>query len=487
KRRTLQVLIHPVIQKGGGCRLVLGPFTIAEWFVLVQHELLLFAAAFFALGILDEFALDCTYLWCRLTGRIRTERIEDSSLDEVEGLAGQAAVFIPTWHEASVIGPTLVHMLDAWAAKDLKVYVGCYRNDPATIASVIAAVRGDPRVRLVVHDRDGPTSKADCLNRLHAALAEDERRSGVEARMVVLHDAEDMVDPAALTLLDRALWHAHFVQLPVLALPQRHSPWIGSHYSDEFAESHGKALVVRDALGAAIPGAGVGCAVARGSLKQLADGQGGLPFAEESLTEDYELGLKIAQAGGRGRFLRARRGDGRLIATRAFFPSRLAQSVRQKTRWMHGIALQGWDRLGWGSEPVDLWMQLRDRRGPLAAVLLVIAYLLVALVSVGLVLQQFGLVGPPQLTPTLWGLLWINFIGLWLRFAIRAAFTAREYGWRQGLLAIPRTFVSNVIAIIAGRRALFAYIRTLRGAPVVWDKTEHRDHPALLVPQESTR
>lgn len=455
-------------------------FTAAEWLLLVQHELLLFAAAFFALGMIDEFALDCTYLWCRITGRIRTPRIDERELDQLEGLAGPAAVFIPTWQEAEVIGSTLTHMLDAWAYAQLTVYIGCYRNDAATIASVIAATRGDPRVRLVVHGKDGPTSKADCLNRLYDALEEDEQRTGVTARLIVLHDAEDMVDPAALPLLDRALWQADFVQLPVLALPQPDSRWIGSHYSDEFAEAHGKALVVRDALGAAIPGAGVGCAIARGSLAQLARASQGKPFAEESLTEDYELGLKIAQAGGKGRFLRVRTAEGRLVATRAFFPALLDQAVRQKTRWMHGIALQGWDRLGWGRQPVDLWMQLRDRRGPLAAILLVIAYVLVCMIAVRLVLEQVGITQAPPASPLLQALLWLNLTGLLLRFMVRFCCTAREYGWRQGGLAIPRTFVSNIIAIIAGRRAFAAYIGTLRGAPIVWDKTEHRDHPALV-------
>lgn len=457
----------------------LGGFTLAEWFVLVQHELLLFAAAFFALGMIDEFALDCLYAWFRLTGRIRTQRVDESSLAEPRSLAGRAAVFIPAWQEAAVIGPTLTHMLDVWRQDQLVVYVGCYRNDPATMAAVMASVRGDPRVRLVVHDRKGPTSKADCLNRIYLAMAEDEQRTGADFRMVVQHDAEDMVDPAALDLLDAALWHAHFVQLPVIALPQKRSAWIGSHYADEFAESHGKALVVRDALGAAIPGAGVGCAIARGALARLADRQGGKPFAEESLTEDYELGLKVAQDGGKGRFLRVRTLDGRLIATRSYFPARLEAAVRQKTRWMHGIALQGWDRLGWGREPVELWMQLRDRRGPLASILLVIAYLLVCLLSVGMVLQQAGIVTPPPATALLSALLLLNVGGLMLRLFVRACFTAREFGWRQGLLAIPRILVSNVIAIMAGRRALTAYVGTLRGAPVVWDKTEHRDHPLL--------
>ena len=218
--------------------MLLGSFTAAEWFVLVQHELLLFAAAFFALGMIDEFALDCTYLWLRFKGRIRSRQIDEREFDEIDGLAGRAAIFIPAWQEADVIGPTLVHMLEVWPQDELRVYIGCYRNDAATMASVIAATRGDPRVRLVVHGRDGPTSKADCLNRMYGALAEDERREGIEARMVVLHDAEDMVDPAALRLLDHALWDAHFVQLPVLALPQPQSRWIASHYSDEFAETN---------------------------------------------------------------------------------------------------------------------------------------------------------------------------------------------------------------------------------------------------------
>lgn len=114
-------------------------------------------------------------------------------------------------------------------------------------------------------------------------------------------------------------------------------------------------MVVRDALRAGLPGAGVGCAASRRALDWLVarhgqgHGQGqagetgaGLPFASDSLTEDYELGLAIAAEGGRCRFVRARGEDGRLIATRAFFPHRFDTVVRQKARWVLGIALQGW-------------------------------------------------------------------------------------------------------------------------------------------------
>jgi adsorption protein B len=68
---------------------------------------------------------------------------------------------------------------------------------------------------------------------------------------------------------------------------------------------------------------------------------------------------------------------------------------------------------------------------------------------------------------------------LW-RIAMRFAFTAREYGMGEGLRAVLRLPLANVIAIIAGRRAVFAYARTLGGRAAVWDKTEHDAHPASL-------
>ena len=101
------------------------------------------------------------------------------------------------------------------------------------------------------------------------------------------------------------------------------------------------------------------------------------PFASECLTEDYELGVLVYRGRGKSRFLRLRDGNGDLVATRAYFPHTLEGAVRQKGRWIHGIALQGWDRLGWSQRPFDVWMALRDRHGPLTAAVLGSAYLLV--------------------------------------------------------------------------------------------------------------
>jgi adsorption protein B len=64
-------------------------------------------------------------------------------------------------------------------------------------------------------------------------------------------------------------------------------------------------------------------------------------------------------------------------------------------------------------------------------------------------------------------------------------FVGQEYGWAEGLRAVLRIPVANVIAIMAGRRAIVGYMRSLAGHPVGWDKTEHLAHPAASYLQEA--
>jgi len=451
-------------------------YTALEWLGRAEHELLLFAAIWFAVGALDEFGLDVLWLWLRLTGRVHTGKVPR----EIDArLRGVAAVLVPAWKEDAVVGTMLAHTLKVWPQAELRIYAGCYRNDVATLAAMVGAAR-DPRLRIVVHDQPGPTTKADCLNRLYAALVEDERRGGWRARSLVLHDAEDMVHPAALGLLDRGLDDADFVQLPVRPEPQASSPWIAGHYCDEFAESHGKAMVVRDWLGVGLPSAGVGCAFSRASIEAIAAQRGSPePFAAECLTEDYECGLLVAKIGGAARFIRMRDADGSLVATREFFPAGLGSSVRQKTRWMHGIAFQGWDRLGWDARPLELWMRLRDRRAPLTAIVLAAAYLLIVISPILLVASRLGIYHPKPIDPALRMLLIVNFAALAWRTLFRAVFTAREYSLAEGFMAVFRMPLANIISIMAGRRALTAYLASLYSGRVKWDHTIHLSHPAL--------
>lgn len=139
-----------------------------------------------------------------------------------------------------------------------------------------------------------------------------------------------------------------------------------------------------------------------------------------------------------------------------------------------------WDRVGWSGGLAERWMRTRDRRGPLTALVLLAGYALVVLTGAMGIAQVTGLAQPVPLTPLLKGLLVANALAFVWRIAARFAFTAREYGLREGLLAVMRMPLANVIAIIAGRRAVLAYVATLGGRVAMWDKTDHDVHPAQL-------
>lgn len=439
----------------------------------VAAELALFAALGFLLFSLDDLAVDLIYFarrgWRALTVYRRHERSDAGAL--VAGAEpGWMVVLIPAWDEAAVIERMLRATLGRFDHPDFTLLVGHYRNDPATRLA-IAEVQ-DPRVVAVEVPVHGPTTKADCLNHLYAALVRLESAAGRRAKALVLHDAEDLVHPLELRLFDRLIERSGVVQLPVVPLTDRGSPWIGGHYCDEFAESHGKELVVREAVGAAIPLAGVGCAISRSAIARLASAHDGKPFAGGSMTEDYEMGLRLGALGERTMFVRlpARPGEAGVVCSRGHFPATLGAAVRQKARWLGGIAFAGWDRLGWSGGLGERWFRLRDRRGPLAALLLLAGYVAALLWGQLWLASTLGAPLPPQPSPLLAELLQVNFLFLLWRTTMRFAFTARIYGVGEGLASIPRILAGNLIAILAAGRALFLHAG---GGPKQWDKTAH--------------
>jgi adsorption protein B len=437
----------------------------------IMREAALFAATGFLFLGLGDLAVDL--LW--IGHRVRRLGEPAPALADLAPPArpGRLAVFLPAWDESPVIGDMLRGAVAAWAGGDWRLYVGTYPNDPATTAAAAAVASAEPRVKIVTGGDPGPTTKADCLNRLWSALLADEAVEGIRFKAVVLHDAEDVVHPAEPRLFDSLVERFDLVQLPVLPLIHPDSRWLGGHYADEFAESHGKEMVVRGALGAGLPSAGVGCAFEREALGRLAAGRGGLPFDSDSLTEDYELGLRLAETGARRAFLRIRGDDGEIVAIREYFPGTLGASVRQKSRWMAGIALSGWDRLGWSGGFAERWMRLRDRQSLLAAILLCAGYLALALWLVLKAWQAAGGRGPEPLPPFLSAVVTANLGLLGWRLAIRAGFTAAAHGWSEGLRAVPRTAIGNIVAILAAASALSRYRALRRGGRPRWDKTAH--------------
>jgi adsorption protein B len=439
----------------------------------IAAELALFAGVGFLFFAANDLLVDLIYfgrlLWRSAAVYTRYPRAFASALPASRE-PGFIALFIPAWDEATVIGSMLKATLERIDYGNYRIFVGHYRNDPAT-AAAIASVRDD-RIEAVEVDRNGPTTKADCLNDLYDALIAYEVEAGRSAEAVVLHDAEDVVHPLEFRVFDRLIDRAAVIQLPVLPLPDPHSRWIAGHYCDEFAEAHVKELVVREAVGAAIPLAGVACAIARRPLAQLASMRGGKPFAGNSMTEDYETGLTIGALGLKTMFVRlpAQAGQRGVVASRGHFPSTLGAAVRQKARWLGGIALSGWDRLGWSGGIGERWMRMRDRRGPLAALLLFAGYGSALLWSQIWLAEALGAPIQARLDHRLVQLLSINGWLLAWRILMRACFTTYAYGVAEGARSVPRLVVGNVIAILAAARALAIHVG---GGATRWDKTQH--------------
>ena len=446
---------------------------------VLTREMLWLCAAAIAISSLDDIALDLLWL-CRVAFR------PAQSLPPAPDRPGRFAILIPAWDEADVIGPMLTRLLATMRHPDFTVFVGVYPNDPSTVDAVERVE--DARVATVRTATPGPTTKADCLNHLWQAVIRHERASGRRFKAIVLHDAEDLVHPESLAVYDRCMPALSMVQLPVVPLADPGSRWVSGHYLDEFAQNHAKDMMVRALLKAPVPSAGVGTAIDRDVLGRLA-GPSDAPFDATSLTEDYEIGHRIHRLGLRGRMIRTRV-DGELVATQEFFPATVDAAVRQKSRWLIGIALSGWDRLGWDGSLAARWMLVRDRKGLFTALLAVLAYGAAAL-TVGqllvraLVADQIGHPLPPLLggeASLLPAFLLFNAGLLVWRIALRMGFTGHQHGFAEALRAGPRAIVANAINFLAAMRAVRRYQATVfQGEPTVWDKTQHRFPPAAGV------
>lgn len=116
--------------------------------VLVR-EISLFAAAGFLILGASDLLVDLIWLTLRLRRMLwlRVGRAGVASLPP-PAAAGTLAIFIPAWHEGQVIGRMLQHALRTFDHDDYRLYVGCYPNDPETLAAVEKVA--DSRLRLVV-------------------------------------------------------------------------------------------------------------------------------------------------------------------------------------------------------------------------------------------------------------------------------------------------------------------------------------------------
>ena len=387
------------------------------------------------------------------------------------------AILVPLWREHRVISQMLEHNLAAIRYSAYDIFIGVYPNDDATARVVEEVARRHSRVHVVTGPHDGPTSKGDCLNWVYRGMAGYESRYGIRYDIVMTHDAEDLIDPESLRLVNWFSRDYAMVQVPVLALPT--PVWDLTHglYCDEFAEYQTKDIPMRQRLGGFLPANGVGTGFERSALEHLASTRGGMIFDPTCLTEDYENGLRLHGLGYRQIFVPVRWRNGRPVATREYFPRNFRAATRQRSRWVAGIVLQGWQNHGWrGSWRQRYWFW-RDRKGLIGNLLSPLSNLLF-LAAAGNLVANAGAREPWHFAVVI--PLWLSRLCLLtyafaiVQVAMRTWCTARIYGW-QFAAAVPlRVAWGNVVNLVATVAAIQQYAACrLRRRAMAWRKTDH--------------
>ena len=378
------------------------------------------------------------------------------------------AIMIPLWQEHEVIAQMLHHNLASIRYSEYHIFAGAYPNDDRTQDAVRKVSDRFANVHLVLSPHDGPTSKADCLNWIFQHLGLYEEQAGRRFDVILIHDAEDVVHPDELRWINYYAARYDFIQTPVLALPTPFWDLMHGIYCDEFAEYHTRDMPVRPLLGGFVPSAGVGTAYRREALDKLAAVRSNRVFEPEALTEDYENGLELFGLGFSQAFVPLVRASGveNFVATREYFPRNWRAALRQRTRWVMGIALQSWERFGWGRNPAETYWLWRDRKGLIASPLGLAANLVFLYgAATGLWMRATPLASRLVVTTAAIAA---------IRLAVRIGCAGRIYGFAFALGAPVRAIYANVLNATAAVSAVFRYSTArVRRRPLQWLKTDH--------------
>lgn len=386
------------------------------------------------------------------------------------------AIFVPCWKESRVIGNMVRHNVAAICYRNYDIFLGAYPNDEPTLEVAAHLAETFRNVHVAACPHPGPTSKADCLNWIFQRMTLFEETHGIHFDTIVLHDAEDLIHPEALDVINRERATYAMVQVPVLPLPTPFSEFTHAVYCDEFSEFQIIDMPARQYSRSFIPSNGVGTGFAREILDQLARERDNLVFDPASLTEDYEIGVHIHSLGQAQLFAPLKAGGKGVIATREYFPRTLRSAIRQRTRWVTGIALQCWERHGWrGSWRTRYWFW-RDRKGLIANPLSLLTNLLF-LVGAGDWLQSAYLHRPWAFAvnnPRILALCWLALLLQSVRLTLRAACVARLFSLSFALGVPLRCFHGNLVNCCASLGAMGRYLHArLHRRPLAWLKTEH--------------
>ncbi|MDB5742404.1 MAG: ral secretory system protein E-like protein [Polaromonas sp.] len=454
-------------------------------------------AAVILVSGLDDLFIDIAYwsrrLWRGLTVYSRHKKFDPQCLQQLD--EKPLAIMVPAWQEHGVIGNMAELAATTLHYENYHIFVGTYPNDAQTQREVEQVQARFPNVHKVVCVRPGPTSKADCLNNVLDAIFQFEQRAGLTFEGFVLHDSEDVLSKSELRVFNLLVDRKDLIQVPVYPLPRKWHEFTGGHYLDEFAEMHGKDVVVREALAGQVPSAGVGTCFSRRAIKVLLQEGNGIAFDVQSLTEDYDIGFRLKARGMQEVFVRIPadaptdrvrpRWMGRglntasTVAVREYFPDTISTAVRQKSRWIIGIVFQGFRTHRWTSSRMMNYFLWRDRKGLVTNFASFLAMLLALQL---MVIWAYGMFMPDSYKflsifeddALLFGLLAVNFVLMANRVAQRMIFVTGYYGVGEGLLCLPRLLWGNLINFMANWRAVKQVLSAGDSRRVAWDKTCHQ-------------
>jgi adsorption protein B len=455
---------------------------ILHFFQTSYAVLYLFAfivATFLLLSGIDDLAVDLYYWYHQIFRRKKVQRFQDLPVEKLHGaIQKPIAIFVPAWHEQGVIGKMLRRACETLDYTNYEIFVGVYPNDPRTAEEAIRVSRTYPQVHPIMASHNGPSTKAQNLNDIHLGMIEWENVTGLRYEIIVLHDSEDIIHPLSLKCFNAFIPEYDMVQLPVFPLGTPQKSVVHWTYADEFAENHTKDMVVRQLFSGFTPSAGVGTAYNRWLIEFAGSSFALNMFRRQSLTEDYDIALRLALAEANLLYLYLPFHLN--IATWAYFPQTFSAAVRQRTRWLIGICIQAWKNYGWvGSARFKITLY-RDRKAIVTNIVNALAYvvltyvLLYELANWGL--GQYGRLAPIITRGTfLWYIVLIDTSLMFWRFLHRYLSVAKVYGHLAGLLAIFRLPLGNIINFIATTRALRQYFASRRSRkPILWEKTAHR-------------
>ena len=433
------------------------------WVASIASSLLLPLAVWILINGVDDLFVDLMGLLAWLDLR-RTP--EPGRRELLRHRQKRIAIFIPCWHESAVIARMIEKNRERIIYLNYDFFIGAYPNDEETLDVLHDLEARLPNVHLALVPHDGPTSKADCLNWIYERMLLFEQTHHIRFDVAVTHDAEDVIHADSLHWIN---WYADrhsMIQIPVLPLKTPLTHWTHGVYCDEFSEYQSRDMPARQFMGAFVPSNGVGTGFTRAALEGLAHSENNRIFEPACLTEDYENGLRLHLRGASQVFVRVSSTD---VSTREYFPQTLGTAVRQRRRWITGIALQTWERHSFPGRPACVYWLWRDRKGLLGNPASLLANVLFAygiLVRHPVFLQRVDTLAPI--------LGCTAFIGVY-RIGFRAWSVAARFGWQIAVGVPIRSLLANGINTLATLGALKDYaVAHWKNEPLRWSKTEHQ-------------